>query len=1536
MGKANKTYYKKIMAFILVLCMVFTSKSFDGLKLVYAENMSEVENNEEMSSAPLDIENVEEENTDLLMENSMQDEEADKLESEEIDKDIDIDNDTDNNIEETEKELIENVDESVFNEDNDNENTDAENIYEGTSEEAETNSTITNDEKDSTDNNRNDVRNDESETSETNNSDETVSDEEITEEKNIVDETKDTDENNVGDEKNIEEETIAIDSIIEEDIISAFDENNDEIATSSDIELYENIATVSEVSEVSEEMFTTSNEIIDNYENLSAFEQILYNESESCELDGDTIVLKNNVKLEKAIHLKNNNLDLAGFNIVGPANDSAVYIEGNFTLTNSAENIGAIIGMSNNFATVVINEAKVDLQSGKIYGANGSDILNEEKITSNKGGRGIEIINSDVVINGAEVYGGEGEEVSGIKGGDGGDAVVVKEVNVTNKITINSGAIVGGKGANGLGDKKPKVGPALKVLDKNYVSDYFGNGFPGNIGGGNGGVGLNVLTKNLKSENLTYEDWTLNEGSCGYSEDVEVNDAKVKEINASMEDNNRLLFKSTADNLFGDNAQNATFSLHNVDGKNYLTSLKDQGGTELCTVFSTTAYAETSLLKDYPEYVKNILGKDVDTTYDLSTWDTNENELNLSEMQLGMAWRVQPDDIFGNAGSSKRDSSSNWARYGFSVRDIVTGVSTWRSLVEEDEVLKWDNNTGSSLVNRSINRNTLNNYIDKVVVTADTACAYSAGDFYNGTTFDRDGFVAAAKNAIVNNNGVIMLVYTCGSNTISGGYGSYSLDGVDYGNVGITSTPDAYNGNLGGHALYCVGWDDNVTFTVHHNRGGAGADYEASYTGAFIIKNSWEEFSFIPYDNNFIVYKNGAANFESFISMDFVPSYSVDENIYYYDTGFGAQYYETENTLESFYSASQNRYINVHPADAKKIAYGIGIDYHAAAVTFKIRNDKEVIRKFNVYLDDAENLRVSLYKVDSLTDGDTIYNNLNNDDNRLTDRIVFNGHSGINIVELPTPLDVDKNDMVAIKIESATDNSSFGNLYVDTNYTGNDGITYETVDAGRSFLLNCSAHVTKLASPSTISGGVASNYVVYEEGTVEFNANFNQAIANAYINTYNNHASYKKLVVPGNLRIKLITNNYVKISANGHGNYDGNETTYYYPELRASMSDLPEPENVPSNKKFVKYNTESDGSGVDYNKSSIYHIKSGDELMLYAKYDDIYTLSFSANGGKGTMESLKGEYGEIVTLITVPRCKFTRVGYEFDSWVDENGNKVPVGQEITLSADKELIATWKEKKYAISYVLNDGAFNEGYIAPDSRLFTKDIVLPTSENITRSGYTFDGWYDNKDFSGSVYVKTKAANKETIYTFYAKWSKKSSKPVTPSGGSPGGGGGGGGGGAAIPMTNTQVTKDTRLTTPMNQVSMSYASANSAWAADPNGNWHLTMINAAGEEVPAKNTFVCLQSDVVNALGQTTTVLDFYYFDNDGLMYTGWLRDANNVTYYFDKTAGANQGKLARGWMKVDESYYYFDGNGVMLSNTTTPDGYVVDANGKWLAG
>ena len=57
-------------------------------------------------------------------------------------------------------------------------------------------------------------------------------------------------------------------------------------------------------------------------------------------------------------------------------------------------------------------------------------------------------------------------------------------------------------------------------------------------------------------------------------------------------------------------------------------------------------------------------------------------------------------------------------------------------------------------------------------------------------------------------------------------------------------------------------------------------------------------------------------------------------------------------------------------------------------------------------------------------------------------------------------------------------------------------------------------------------------------------------------------------------------------------------------------------------------------------------------------------------------------------------------------------------------------------------------------------------------------------------------------------------------------------------------------------------------------------------------------------------------------------GWFKDGAN--WYFFKN-----GVMQTGWLKeADGKWYYLSSNGKMLSNTTTPDGFKVDNNGVWI--
>ena len=70
-------------------------------------------------------------------------------------------------------------------------------------------------------------------------------------------------------------------------------------------------------------------------------------------------------------------------------------------------------------------------------------------------------------------------------------------------------------------------------------------------------------------------------------------------------------------------------------------------------------------------------------------------------------------------------------------------------------------------------------------------------------------------------------------------------------------------------------------------------------------------------------------------------------------------------------------------------------------------------------------------------------------------------------------------------------------------------------------------------------------------------------------------------------------------------------------------------------------------------------------------------------------------------------------------------------------------------------------------------------------------------------------------------------------------------------------------------------------------------------------------------------------WYFFKNFGGMAEGWVKDGN--TWYYLQPGS---GKMVTGWNLINGKYYYFDASGAMLANTTTPDGYKVDASGAWV--
>jgi len=147
----------------------------------------------------------------------------------------------------------------------------------------------------------------------------------------------------------------------------------------------------------------------------------------------------------------------------------------------------------------------------------------------------------------------------------------------------------------------------------------------------------------------------------------------------------------------------------------------------------------------------------------------------------------------------------------------------------------------------------------------------------------------------------------------------------------------------------------------------------------------------------------------------------------------------------------------------------------------------------------------------------------------------------------------------------------------------------------------------------------------------------------------------------------------------------------------------------------------------------------------------IYTLTFNANDGDGTMAAQTFEAG---VSQAIAANAFTRSGYTFTGWntnADGSGTSYTDGQEITLTQDITLYAQWERIKYNLSFDANGG---EGTMA--AQVFEAGVSQALVSNaFTREGYNFIAWNSNADGSGTSYTDKQSITLTQDITLYAQW-------------------------------------------------------------------------------------------------------------------------------------------------------------------------------------
>ena len=102
-------------------------------------------------------------------------------------------------------------------------------------------------------------------------------------------------------------------------------------------------------------------------------------------------------------------------------------------------------------------------------------------------------------------------------------------------------------------------------------------------------------------------------------------------------------------------------------------------------------------------------------------------------------------------------------------------------------------------------------------------------------------------------------------------------------------------------------------------------------------------------------------------------------------------------------------------------------------------------------------------------------------------------------------------------------------------------------------------------------------------------------------------------------------------------------------------------------------------------------------------------------------------------------------------WLDGNGNSYEPGGSVPSDVT-ELTVQWTAPTYAVTLNTNGGTINSGNVT--GYTYGVGATLPAADDMTYTGHTFKGWYDNENLTGSPVTAIGGAetgNKE----YWAKW-------------------------------------------------------------------------------------------------------------------------------------------------------------------------------------
>lgn len=226
---------------------------------------------------------------------------------------------------------------------------------------------------------------------------------------------------------------------------------------------------------------------------------------------------------------------------------------------------------------------------------------------------------------------------------------------------------------------------------------------------------------------------------------------------------------------------------------------------------------------------------------------------------------------------------------------------------------------------------------------------------------------------------------------------------------------------------------------------------------------------------------------------------------------------------------------------------------------------------------------------------------------------------------------------------------------------------------------------------------------------------------------------------------KWVKKPIVSFNANGHGTAPASQTV----ELNGKATKPADP----TAEGYVFrgwYTTAACTTEFDFNTPI------AADTTLYAKWDEIYTVTFNV-GGHGTAPTpQKVENGSKATKPENPTAK----GWRFDGWYTDEKCTARYDFDKAVTANTTLYAKWTQL-FTLTFETNGGTKIDSVEAPDGSLVYLGSYKPT-----KSGYYFVGWYTDKNLTRTSRVGyVRMDGNKTVYAKFAVADKTNPKTADP---------------------------------------------------------------------------------------------------------------------------------------------------------------------------